>query len=344
MSLADFIEQMPKVELHVHLEGSIQPETLLELARRSQVQLPADSVAGLRSWYKFTDFAHFIDVYSLISSCVRTPQDIELIARQFLAGQAAQHIRFSEVTYTAYSLYHFNGIPFQDQLDAINRARAWASAELNTGMTLTIDIPRQIPAAEGPMIAEWAVSAMGNGVSAFGLGGPEIGNPPEKFQDAFDLAFKAGLPCVPHAGETVGPHSIWGALQHLHACRIGHGVRCLEDARLVEELRRRQIPLEICPTSNIALKVYPDMAHHPLPMLLSQGLYVTLNSDDPPMFNTTLTNEYQVAAQTFNLTASDLEDLDLNALRASFLSPEQKAALEQDFQAQFASLRAQYLD
>jgi len=344
MSLADFIDQMPKVELHVHLEGSIQPETLLKLAHRNHVTLPADTVDGLRAWYKFTNFAHFIEVYSLISSCVRTPDDIELITREFLAGQAAQHILFSEVTYTAYTLYNVNGIPFHEQMEAVNRARAWAAAQFGTRMTLTIDIPRQIPAKEGPMIAEWAISAIGNGVSAFGLGGPEIGNPPEKFRDAFEQAFAAGLPCVPHAGETVGPDSIWGALRHLHACRIGHGVRCLEDPQLVRELRRRQIPLEICPTSNIALKVYADMAHHPLARLLSEGLYVTLNSDDPPMFNTTLTNEYRIAAQTFSLSAGDLEKLDLNALRAAFLPPEQKAALEADFQAQFTSLRQRYLD
>jgi adenosine deaminase len=344
MSLSDFIEKMPKVELHVHLEGSIQPETLLKLARRYQVQLPADTVEGLQAWYKFTNFAHFIEVYSLVSGCLRSPEDIELITREFLAGQAAQHIVFSEVTYTAHTLYNLNGIPFQEQIEAINRARSWAAAQLNVGMTLTIDIPRQISAKEGPMIADWAISAMGNGVSAFGLGGPEIDNPPEKFRDAFDRAFAAGLPCVPHAGETVGPDSMWGALRALHACRIGHGVRCLEDPQLVQELRQRQIPLEICPTSNIALKVYEDMSHHPLPKLIEEGLYVTLNSDDPPMFNTTLTDEYRIAAQTFNLSANDLEKLDLNALRASFLSPEKKAALEKDFQVQFDSLHSKYLD
>ncbi len=344
MSLAEFIQQMPKVELHVHLEGSIQPETLLKLAQRNKVQLPADTVEKLRTWYQFTNFAHFIEVYSLISSCLRTPEDIELITREFLSGQAAQHIVFSEVTYTAYTLYNVCGIPFHEQIEAINRARAWAVAQLNVAMTLTIDIPREIRAGEGPMIADWAVSAIGNGVSAFGLGGPEIGNPPEKFRDAFDQAFAAGLPCVPHAGETVGPDSIWGALRHLHAARIGHGVRCLEDPRLVQELRRRQIPLEICPTSNIALKVYADMAHHPLPKLLSEGLYVTINSDDPPMFNTTLTDEYQTAARTFNLSASDLEKLDLNALRASFLPPEKKVAMEYDFRAQFSNLHSKFLN
>ncbi len=132
MSLESFIRAMPKVELHVHLEGSIQPETLLTLARRRQIALPANTVEELRAWYTFTDFPHFVQVYTAVSRCIRTPDDIELIAREFLAGQAAQNIRHSEVTYTAFTPYLLNGIPFRDQLAAINRARAWAAKELNT--------------------------------------------------------------------------------------------------------------------------------------------------------------------------------------------------------------------
>ena len=140
---------MPKVELHVHLEGSIRPETLLTLARRNQILLPADTVEGLRDWYTFTDFPHFIEVYRAISACLCTPDDIELIAREFLAGQAAQNIRHSEVTYTGYTQYRQGGIAFRDQLAAINRARAWAAQTLNVSSTLTIDISRDVPAEEG---------------------------------------------------------------------------------------------------------------------------------------------------------------------------------------------------
>src|SRR5262249_32669473 len=147
----------------------------------------------------------------------------------------------------------------------------------------------------------------------------EAGHPPELFKEAFELARSAGLAAVPHAGEIAGAASIWGALEVLHAQRIGHGVRCLEDARLVEYLRSHQIPLEVCPTSNVCLGVAPSLAEHPLPHLLAEGLYVTLNSDDPPMFNTTLTNEYQRAAETLGFNAESLETLALNAVRASLL-------------------------
>jgi len=343
MSLESFIRTMPKVELHVHLEGAIQPETLLALARRNQVALPADTLAGLRSWYTFTDFAHFVEIYLAVSACIRSPEDIELIAREFLASQAAQGIRYSEVTYTAFTHYHFKGLLFRDQLAALNRARTWAAAELGVTTGLVIDIPRSITAEDGLLVADWAIDGMGDGVVALGLGGPEIGNPPEKFIAAFARARAAGLPSVPHAGETVGPESIWGALRALDAVRIGHGVRCLEDAALVEELRARQIPLEVCPTSNVCLGVAPSIAEHPLPRLLAEGLYVTLNSDDPPMFNTTLTDEYLVVARAYGWGAAELERLTLNAVRAALLPAAERAKLEARFAAEFARLRSEHL-
>lgn len=340
MTLETFIQAMPKVELHVHLEGSIRPETLLKLAQRHGVDLPAKTVEGLRDWYTFTDFPHFIEVYLAVSACLRSPEDIELIAREFLAGQAAQNIRYSEVTYTAFTHYHLRGLSFGDQLAALNRARAWAEAEHGVTMGLVLDIPRSIPAEKGLLTADWAISAMGEGVVALGLGGPEVDNPPKKFKAAFDRAHAAGLPSVPHAGETVGPESIWGALNELHAVRIGHGVRCLEDPALVDELRARQIPLEVSPTSNVCLKVFPDLARHALPRLLREGLYVTLNSDDPPMFNTTLTQEYLAVARTFQFGADTLEQLTLNAVRASLLPADTRLTMEQEFQAEFTRLRA----
>ena len=341
MTLADFIRAMPKVELHVHLEGAVQPATLLTLARRNGIALPADSVEGIRAWFTFVDFPHFIEIYFAISGCLLSPDDIELITREFLAGQAAQHIRHSEVTYTPYTHFNHKGLAFADQLAAINRARAWAARELGVTMSLTLDISRNVTPEEGLLTADWAIAHMNDGVSALGLGGPEVGHPPEKFTEAFARARAAGLPAVPHAGETEGPASIWGALRTLDAVRIGHGVRCLEDPALVAELRDRQIPLEVCPTSNVCLGVVPSFEAHPLPRLIAEGLYVTLNSDDPPMFNTTLTDEYLQAAEAFDFGPAEIEGLVFNALRASLLPTDRKAALEAEFAAEFAALRAE---
>jgi adenosine deaminase len=343
MSLESYIQAMPKAELHVHLEGAIQPETLLALARRNSMTLPADTVEGLRAWYTFTNFAHFIEIYLAVSACIRSTDDIELIAREFLDGQAAQNIRYSEVTYTAFTHYHFKGLPFRDQLAALNRARAWSERELGVTMGLVIDIPRSISADDGLLVADWAIEGMGDGVIALGLGGPEIGNPPEKFVAAFERARAAGLPSVPHAGETVGPESIWGALRALDAVRIGHGVRCIEDPALMAELRERRIPLEVCPTSNVCLGVAASVAAHPLPRLIEAGLYVTLNSDDPPMFNTSLNDEYLATTQAYGWDADELEQLDLNAVRATLLPEAQRTKLEATFKAEFARLRSEHL-
>ena len=344
MSLASYIQAMPKVELHVHLEGSIRPETLLMLAERNRVELPVKDLDSLRSWYEFRDFDHFLVIYKTIGRCLKTADDIELIARQFLKGQAEQNIRHSEVTYTAYSQYQANRIPFEDQLAAINRARDWAADELGVTMTLTVDISRELPAEEGMITANWAISGMGRGVTALGLGGPEVGNPPEKFTAAFEEAYEAGLPAIPHAGEMAGPESIRGALDALCAMRIGHGVRCLEDADLVAELRERQIPLEVCPTSNICLKVFPAIEAHPLPELIAEELCVTVNSDDPPMFSTTLTDEYKLLDRVFGLDVKVIEQLALNAVRASLIPEGQKKALEDEFKGEFTRLRKEHLD
>ena len=336
MQIQEFIQKMPKVELHVHLEGSIQPETLLQLAWRNNVSLPANTLDGLQKWYKFQDFMHFIQIYKTISACLRSPQDLELITREFLKNQAEQNIHYSEVTFTSFTHYETYGIPFTEQLSAINQARTWAAETLDTHMNLVIDIDRQMPAKEAELISEWVLQGYGKGVCAIGLGGPEMGNPPEKFIKPFERVISAGIPSVPHAGEVEGPQSIWGALNVLKADRIGHGVRCLEDTDLVKVLRERQIPLEVCPTSNICLGVFESLEKHPLPRLLDEGLYVTINSDDPPMFNTSLTNEYLQIHKTFGFGPDLLKKLVLNALNASFY--EDKENLKKKFETEFREL------
>ncbi len=329
---------MPKVELHVHLEGSIRPEILLDLAARNGVRLPARSVEELREWYAFKSFDHFVEVYLAAAGCIKTPDDVELITADFLAGQAEQNVLHTEVTYTASTQRMQSGIPLDDQLAAINRARDAARREHGVTMSLTIDYPRHLDPDEFVEVAEWAADNMSRGVTALGLGGPELGYPPELFRRAFEVAREAGLPSVPHAGETVGPESIRGALRDLNAVRIGHGVSCLEDPDLVAELRERQIPLEVCPTSNVCLKVAPSFAEHPLPRLLDAGLYVTLNSDDPPMFETTLTDEYLKASSAFGLGAPEVEDLVLKAAQATLLGEEEKKDLVSRVERGFADL------
>lgn len=343
MNLESYIRAMPKVELHVHLEGAIRPETLLMLAQRNHITLPYETVNGLREWYTFRDFPHFVEIYVAISRCLKTPADLELIAREFLAGQAAQNIKHSEVTYTAYTIYQICGITFDEQFKAIERAREWGERELGVTMNLIVDIAREVKPEIGMVTAEQVIQNYGKrGVSALGLGGYEVGHPPEKFRAAFERANAAGVPCILHAGETGGPESIWSAIRTADTKRIGHGVRSIQDNALIDYLRKHQIPLEVCPTSNICLDVYPDMAEHPIQKLIDAGLYVTLNSDDPPMFNTTLTDEYLKCAEVFAWDAAQCERLSLNALRASLLPQSRKEIMEQKFKNEFARLRQEF--
>lgn len=343
ISIEHLIAAMPKVELHVHLEGSIRPETLLELARRNRSHLPASTREELHQWYQFRNFDHFVEVYGLMSSSIRTIEDIEFVAREFLSGQAAQGIRYSEVTYTPFTHYRTKGLAFRDQLAALNRARAWAEAEFGVSMQLVLDFARKASIEQARIVADWAIAALGDGVVALGLGGAEAGYSAFKFKAVFERARAAGLGRTPHAGETVGPESIWSAVRVLHATRIGHGVRCLEDPGLVAHLRAHQIPLEVCPSSNVCLGVAPSLVEHPLPRLIAAGLFVTINSDDPPMFHTTLTGEYLAVAKAFRLDHDAIERLALNAVRATLLPPAEKARLEADYLAEFARLRAALL-
>lgn len=338
MSLEYFVTEMPKVELHVHLEGSVRPETLLNLAKRHHIALPADNMDGMRKWYTFRDFNHFIEIYMAISSCLRTAEDIELIAREFLMGQAEQNILYSEVTFTPFNQYSYNQLGFHEQIDAVNRARAWAEKELGVRMEIIMDIPRIISPKDGLTVANWMIERYGDGLMALGLGGPEVDNPPEKYRAAFERVRAAEIPCILHAGETVGPSSIWSAIHVADTKRIGHGVRAIEDPELVAYLRETQIPLEVCPTSNVCLKVYPSWEEHSLPELMAQGLYVTINSDDPPMFNTTLTNEYLIGQRTFGWDEQTIRQFVLNAVKATLLSEKEKTVMLRSFSVEFERL------
>jgi adenosine deaminase len=311
---------------------------LLKLARRNQVPLPYDNVEDLRQWYVFRDFPHFVEIYIKLSSCINSTDDLELIAREFLQGQADQNIRYTEATYTAYTIYQYCGISFDDQFAALNRARLWAEETLGVTMNLIVDIAREVTPAVGMVTAEQVIKNLGNCVCALGLGGYEVGHPPEKFKEAFERAQAAGVPCILHAGETGGADSIWSALRVGKSRRIGHGVRCLEDETLVDYLREHQIPLEVCPTSNVCLNVATSIAEHPIQTLIEKGVYVTVNSDDPPMFNTTLTDEFLKCAEAFGWGKFLCQNLTMNAVRASLLPDPAKSALERSVRSDLARL------
>lgn len=265
--------------------------------------------------------------------------DYRLIAYEYGIESARQNIRYAEVTFTILTNTLLTGLPWQEILQGLNAGREQAFADFGVRWQWVFDIVRNNPETQAAVL-DITLAARDQGVVALGLGGVEVGFPPELFVDTFKRAEAEGLPRVPHAGEIAGPESVWSALKLLHAERIGHGVRSIEDPSLVDYLRSNSIPLEVCPTSNICLNVYPSYTAHPLRRLWDAGLFLTIGSDDPPMFGTDLNHEYQLLVKEYNFTQSELERISLNAIHASFLSPAEKQNLEHEFQAEFNRLTA----
>ncbi len=339
-----FIQTMPKAEIHIHLEGSILPETVLTLARRHgrEASLPSTDLQTLRQWFTFTGFPHFVEIYLTISDLLRTPEDFSLIVEACGADMAAQNIRYRELTFTPYTHTHLQakGLTIDDLLTGLEAGRAKALADYGVEMRWVFDVPRNASYSRSqgvydPKVAEttlaYAIAGQGKGVVGFGLGGFEVGAPPEPYAHAFAAAKAAGLLSVPHAGETMGADSVRGALHALEAVRIGHGVRAIEDPALLQELKERQTVLEINPTSNICLHVYRRLAEHPFPHLDRMGLLVTVNSDDPPLFNTTLTEEYMLLAREFGYDHANLARIARNAFSACGAPTDLKARMLAEF-------------
>jgi aminodeoxyfutalosine deaminase len=339
-----YVTAVPKVELHVHLEGSIQPTTLLTLAQRNGVPLPVQTAEEMQRWFTFRDFNHFIEIYFAISRCLKTADDYELIVYEFGANMARQNVRYAEVTFSPSTHYFSLGVPFDTFFAGLTRGRQRAQTEFGVEIRWIFDIVRDIPdAARNRKRAEYtlevAQEGSEDGVVALGLGGAEVNHPPERYVTWFEKALETGLHSAPHAGETVGPASIWGALRTLGAERLGHGVRAIEDPTLVEYLAEGQVPLEICPTSNICLGVYADISSHPLPRLHAAGIPITINSDDPPLFNTTLNHEVGLLFNVFKFDVNTVNAILLNGVRHSFLPLQEKHTMEAVSRAEMARLQ-----
>ncbi len=336
-----FVERMPKAELHVHLEGSVRPETLLDLGRRHGVAYPFTDAAGAREWFRFRDFPHFIEVYVGICDSLRTAEDYERVTLELGAAARRQNIHYLEVHFSPVSpLKPRNSLlPLPDVVLAGLRAGARrALAEHGVRLQFILDPVRSRSPEEVMALACWCVANLGDGLVGLGLGGAEVGHPPTRFADAFAYARAAGARVTIHAGETAGPQSVRAALA-VGAERIGHGVTSIEDPVLVAELAERGVVLEVSPTSNVRLGVAPSYAAHPFRRLYDAGVQVTVNSDDPPMFDTTLTREYLVLAEHFGFTVDELAGLSLRAARAAFLPPDERTALVTRFEEELATLR-----
>ena len=325
---ADFIASLPKAEIHVHHVGSASPRIVSELAARHPGTVPSD-LDALRDFYRFRDFAHFIEVYLAVVDLIREPEDVRLLTYEIASDMAGQRIRYAEVTLTPYTSV-LAGIPIEAFVEAVEDARVAAERDHGIRLRWVYDIPGEfgVPSAEETL--GYALRHAPETLIGFGLGGPEVGVDRPQFKQVFDQARAAGLHSVPHAGETTGPQTVWDALLDLGAERIGHGTSSVQDPRLLDYLVERRIPLEVCPTSNIATRAVDTLENHPIRQLYDAGVFVTVNSDDPPMFGTTLNREYEIAARLLDLDETGIADLAKNAVQATFLSDQEKGALAEE--------------
>ncbi|NUK51818.1 adenosine deaminase [Streptomyces lunaelactis] len=331
-----FIAGLPKAELHVHHVGSASPRIVAELAaRHPDSKVPTDPEA-LADYFTFTDFAHFIEVYLSVVDLIRTPEDVRLLTFEVARDMARQNIRYAELTVTPFSSPR-RGIDEKAFMAAIEDAREAAETELGVVLRWCFDIPGEAGLEAAEETARLAVDLHPEGLVSFGLGGPEVGVPRPQFKPYFDRAIAAGLHSVPHAGETTGPQTIWDALNELGAERIGHGTSATQDPALLAHLAEHRIPLEVCPTSNIATRAVADLDEHPIKEMVAAGVLVTINSDDPPMFGSDLNNEYAVAARLLELDERGVAGLAKNAVEASFLDEAGKARIAAEIDAYTAA-------
>ena len=321
---ASFARDLPKAELHLHIEGTLEPELMFELAHRNGVSVPYASVEDVRRAYVFSDLQSFLDIYYAGCRVLLKEQDFYDLTWAYLTRAAAQGVRHAEIFFDPQT-HTDRGVPFETVVTGIHRALDDGRARLNVTSGLILCFLRHLSAedamrtlAEALPYREWVLGV--------GLDSSEVGHPPAKFREAYDRAREAGLLAVAHAGEEGPPAYVWEALDVLKARRIDHGVRSIEDERLVGRLVEEQIPLTVCPLSNVKLRVFPNLKSHNLRQLLDRGLLVTVNSDDPAYFGGYVADNYQASAAALDLSREQLLRLARNSFVASFLSDQAKRA------------------
>jgi aminodeoxyfutalosine deaminase len=325
---SSFIVTLPKAELHLHLEGAIDPGTLLELRQRHG---KSSSLSEIEQLYSYPDFTGFLMAFKAVTEDLQTAGDYELITYRMMERLKAQHVLHAEV-YVSVGVCLWRKQDFEAIFEGLDRGRRNGERDFGVSLLWIFDAVRQFGPAAAREVFEAAARYRERNVVAIGIGGDERKGPPELFRDAYAYAAENGLHLTAHAGENAGPESVWGAL-NLRAERIGHGLTAAQDPELVEELSTRQVPVEICLTSNLRTGSCPSLSAHPVRQYFDQGIMITLNTDDPAMFRTSLAREYQLAQQSFGFTEEHLREVARNSFEASFLPAEKKLSFLNLFDA-----------
>jgi aminodeoxyfutalosine deaminase len=325
-STSELLRRLPKAELHLHLEGTVTPETLVELSERHPAGLL--TVDQARALYRYVDFTGFLMAFKAITERLVSPDDYELITWRMAHALAAQGVVHAEVYVSVGVVYYWRRVEFEPLFAGMERARLRAERELGLTILWIFDAVRHFGVEEAARVFRKAAEMRKEHASivGIGIGGDERRTGAEPFRELYAEARDAGLRLTAHAGETVGPESIWGAL-NIGAERIGHGLSAQHDAELMEVLAERQVPIEICVTSNVRTGSCPSFLEHPVRRYFDSGLMISLNSDDPALFGSDLSGEYRLAEREFQFTQEQLRELASNSIEASFLPPERKVAI-----------------
>jgi len=318
--MEQFIVALPKAELHLHIEGTLEPEMAFELAARHGVTLPYENVEAMRDAYRFLNLQAFLDIYYAGAALLRDEADFYELTAAYLRRARAQGVVHAEIFFDPQTHTH-RGVPYAAVVGGIRRALLQAERDYGLTHRLILCFLRHLSAADAMHTLEQALE-LGPAISAVGLDSSEAGHPPGKFATVFERARRAGLLAVAHAGEEGPAQYVRDALDLLHVRRIDHGVRCLEDPELVRRLVRERMPLTVCPLSNVKLRVFDSIEAHNLKQLLDCGLCVTVNSDDPAYFGGYVLENYLAVQRALGLTRDDLAMLARNSIEASFLAPE----------------------
>jgi adenosine deaminase len=319
------ISRLPKCELHIHIEGSLEPELMFALARRNGIRLPYPSVEAVRQAYRFRNLQDFLNIYYQGMSVLITEQDFYDLAWAYLERARADNVRHVEMFFDPQG-HTSRGIPFATVVDGLTRAIGDAREKLGVRASLIMCFLRHLDEADAQRTLDSAL-AFRDRIVGVGLDSSERGNPPGKFKHVFGRAREAGFFLTAHAGEEGPPRYVWEALDILGVARIDHGVRSMEDEPLVGRLARERIPLTVCPLSNVRLRVVDDLAHHPLRRMMDKGLMVTVNSDDPAYFGGYVKQNYLASSQALALGRDEIAAIVRNGVEASLMTPPEKAAL-----------------
>ena len=335
MASRSFIQSLPKAELHLHLEGSVDPATLAELSRRYNTPLPTENnrydITGsgdvldeeeIRRLYSYKDFNGFLLAFKSVTERLRSPEDYELITYRLMQRLRQQNIVHAEV-YVSVGVIRWRGQPVEPIFEGLERGRERGQRDFGVSLLWIFDAVRHFGPEAAGEVFDLAARLRDRNVVGIGIGGDEARGPAEGFRDLFKKAADNGLRLTAHAGETTGPESVWGAI-NIGAERIGHGLAAAHDPELMEVMAEKQVPVEICITSNLRTGACAEMQEHPVRKFFDNGIMITLNTDDPAMFQTSLNREYEIARQEFNFSEEHLRELARNSIEASFLQVEKK--------------------